>query len=42
MTFLQVRVSGVTLLDAHLLKTRPGYADYLRRTPAFVPLGPRS
>jgi steroid 5-alpha reductase family enzyme len=42
MTFMLVRVSGVTMLDEHLLKSRPGYADYLRRTPAFVPTGPRS
>jgi steroid 5-alpha reductase family enzyme len=41
MTFLLVRVSGVTMLDAHLLKTKPGYAEYVRRTPAFVPSGPR-
>lgn len=37
MTFLLLRVSGVTMLDAHLTSTRPGYADYVRRTPAFVP-----
>ena len=36
MTFLLVRVSGVALLDAHLAD-RPGYADYMKRTPGFVP-----
>jgi steroid 5-alpha reductase family enzyme len=41
MTFLLLRVSGVTLLDAHLLETRPGYADYVARTSAFFPRPPR-
>ncbi len=41
MTFLLVRVSGVSLLDAHLRSTRPGYADYIERTPGFVPWRPR-
>ena len=41
MTFLLVRVSGVTLLDAHLRASRPGYAAYMDRTPAFLPLGPK-
>lgn len=42
MTFLLVRVSGVSLLDQHLLRTRPGYADYVRRTSAFVPMPRRN
>ncbi len=37
MTFLLLRVSGVTMLDAHLTQTRPGYAAYVAKTPAFVP-----
>lgn len=37
MTFLLLRVSGVTLLDAHLKSSKPGYEDYVRRTSAFVP-----
>ncbi len=41
MTFLLLRVSGVTLLDAHLEKSRPGYAEYIRRTSGFVPRPPR-
>jgi steroid 5-alpha reductase family enzyme len=41
MTFLLLRVSGVTLLDAHLRRTRPGYADYIRRTSAFLPRRPK-
>lgn len=41
MTFLLVKVSGVAMLDAHLGATRPGYGDYMRRTPAFIPRPPR-
>ena len=41
MTFLLLKVSGVAMLDAHLAATRPGYADYVRRTSAFVPRRPR-
>jgi steroid 5-alpha reductase family enzyme len=36
MTFLLLRVSGVTLLEKGL-ETRPGYAEYVRRTSPFVP-----
>lgn len=41
MTFLLIKVSGVAMLDAHLAKTKPGYAEYMRRTSAFVPWPPR-
>jgi steroid 5-alpha reductase family enzyme len=41
MTWLLLRVSGVTLLDAHLARTRPAYAAYQRRTSAFWPRPPR-
>jgi steroid 5-alpha reductase family enzyme len=41
MTLLLVRVSGVALLERTLVKTRPEYADYVRRTSAFVPWPPR-
>jgi steroid 5-alpha reductase family enzyme len=40
MTFLLLRVSGVTMLDAHMTKTKPGYAEYVRRTSAFFPRPP--
>lgn len=40
MTFMLVRVSGVVMLDAHLSATRPGYAEYIRRTSGFVPRRP--
>lgn len=41
MTFFLMRVSGVTLLERKLSKSRPGYADYVRRTNAFFPWFPR-
>ena len=41
MTFLLVKVSGVAMLDAHMAATRPEYADYVRRTSAFLPRPPR-
>jgi steroid 5-alpha reductase family enzyme len=41
MTFLLVKVSGVALLERSLSERRPGYADYVRRTSAFVPWFPR-
>ncbi len=37
-TFSLVRVSGVAMLDAGLVERRPGYAEYIRTTPAFLPL----
>jgi len=42
MTLLLKRVSGVPLLERKLTKTRPEYADYMRRTSAFVPWFPQS
>ena len=40
LTFLLLRVSGVTLLERHLGE-RPGYAAYAARTSAFLPWPPR-
>lgn len=42
MTFLLVKVSGVALLERSLVQGRPGYAEYVRRTSAFVPWFPRA
>lgn len=36
-TFLLLKVSGVAMLDAALVDRRPGYAEYIRSTPAFFP-----
>lgn len=41
MTFLLMRVSGVTLLESRLRDHKPGYADYIARTSAFFPLPPK-
>jgi steroid 5-alpha reductase family enzyme len=41
MTFLLLRVSGVALLERDLAERRPGYADYVARTSAFLPWPPR-
>ena len=40
MTALLLRVSGVTLLEKDIAERRPAYAEYVRRTNAFLP-GPR-
>jgi steroid 5-alpha reductase family enzyme len=37
MSFLLMRVSGVTLLERDIAERRPQYADYIRRTNAFFP-----
>ena len=41
LTFTLTRWSGKPLLEKGLAKTRPGYADYVARTPGFFPWFPR-
>jgi steroid 5-alpha reductase family enzyme len=41
MMMLLVRISGVALLEKSMKDRKPGYADYIRRTPAFFPRLPR-
>jgi len=41
MTTLLMKVSGVALLEKSLVKTRPAYQDYVRRTSAFFPMPPK-
>jgi steroid 5-alpha reductase family enzyme len=41
MTVLLLRVSGVALLERSLVRTRPGYRDYVETTSAFFPRPPR-
>jgi len=36
-TFLLLKVSGVTLLEAGLVETRPRYREYMEWTSAFIP-----
>jgi steroid 5-alpha reductase family enzyme len=42
MTVLLLRVSGVALLEKDIAERRPAYADYIRRTNAFLPGPARS
>jgi len=41
LTFMLLRVSGVTLLEKDIGKRRPQYADYVLKTNAFFPGPPR-
>ena len=41
MTFFLLRVSGVALTERTIASRRPGYAEYVERTSAFVPLPPK-
>jgi steroid 5-alpha reductase family enzyme len=41
MTWLLLRVSGVTLLERTIVERRPEYARYVERTSAFLPRPPR-
>lgn len=42
MTFFLVRVSGVRLLEDSLRNSKPGYAEYVARTNAFLPGPPKA
>ncbi|MDJ0755906.1 MAG: DUF1295 domain-containing protein [Ardenticatenaceae bacterium] len=42
MTVLLLRVSGVSLLEKTLVKTKPGYEQYMAETSAFFPWFPKS
>ncbi len=42
MTTLLMKISGVALLEKTLKKTKPQYAEYVRRTNAFLPWFPKS
>jgi steroid 5-alpha reductase family enzyme len=42
MTALLAKGTGKPLTEKHLAGSRPGYADYVRRTSGFLPLPPRS
>ena len=41
MTFFLVKVSGVAMLEKTLATNKPGYADYMRTTNAFIPWFPK-
>jgi steroid 5-alpha reductase family enzyme len=40
-TYLLLKVSGVTLLEKTIVETKPKYKDYIQRTNAFLPWFPR-
>jgi steroid 5-alpha reductase family enzyme len=42
MTFLLLRVSGVSLLEKDIAERRPAYREYIRRTNAFFPGRPKA
>ena len=42
MTVLLLKISGVALLEKTLAKTKPQYAEYVRRTNAFLPWFPKN
>lgn len=42
MTFLLMRVSGVSLLEQRLREAKPAYRDYVERTSAFFPWFPKN
>ena len=41
MAWLLLKMSGVPILEAHLVQSRPGYADYMRTTSGFIPWWPK-
>jgi steroid 5-alpha reductase family enzyme len=41
LTFLLTRWSGMPTIEGRLRRKKPGYEDYVRRTPAFVPWWPK-
>lgn len=42
LTFTLLKWSGAPLLERGMATTRPGYADYIRRTSGFIPWPPKS
>ncbi|RKQ72183.1 steroid 5-alpha reductase family enzyme [Litorimonas taeanensis] len=41
LTWTLMRWSGAPTVEGRLHKTRPGYADYVRRTSGFIPMPPK-
>ncbi|MEJ7137913.1 DUF1295 domain-containing protein [Amphibiibacter pelophylacis] len=41
MAWLLVKVSGLPMLEEHLARSRPGYAEYQRTTSALIPWWPK-
>lgn len=41
MAFLLLKLSGIPTTEAHLSRTKPDYAEYMRTTSAFIPWPPK-
>jgi steroid 5-alpha reductase family enzyme len=41
MTYILIKVSGVSLLEKSLMRTKPGYLEYKKTTNAFIPWIPK-
>ena len=41
MTVFLTKVTGASLNEKGMKKTKPGYDDYVRRTSGFIPLPPK-
>jgi steroid 5-alpha reductase family enzyme len=41
MAWLLLKLSGIPITEAHLAQSRPGYAEYIRTTSAFIPWPPK-
>lgn len=42
MSIFLMKISGVTLLESNLKKSKPGYEEYMKKTSSFFPLPPKS
>ena len=42
MAFLLMKMSGVPLMEAEMIRRKPGYAEYVRQTSALIPFPPRA
>lgn len=41
MAFLLLKLSGMPLMEAEMIRRKPGYAEYVRTTSALIPMPPR-
>jgi steroid 5-alpha reductase family enzyme len=41
MAFLLLKLSGVPMLEAEMIRRKPGYDEYVRQTSALIPLPPK-
>jgi len=42
MTLFLVKISGVAMLEVKLKKSKPKYAEYIRKTSSFIPMFPKA